>query len=429
MLFSLVPCPVRRWLTCGIAYFMLVHSTSAISATAEPEGALTLAGAVQTALQRNPELAVSEYTLKSSEARITQAGVRPNPTLSVELEDFLGTGEASGMKSLQTTLSLSQVIELGDKRQLRRNAASSNLELDSIVRQAQQLDVLAEVTRRFIAVAAAQEKLKLAERTVMLNETTLRAIDTRVQAARSPEAERSRARIALTRARLEQQHSSVDLQSARHSLAAMWGSNSPTFTQASADLFALPETASYATLMQDLLSNPDFIRFASETRVRDAELQLAQAQRRANLNLSIGVRRLEASDDSALVAGFSIPLQVFDRNQGTIQEATLRRAQTQAQQQAAQIKAEATLYGLYLELQANRTRMNTLRNEALPQAQQALEQTQYGYERGRFSYLELAEAQRELLELESAAIDAAADSQRMLCEIERLTGKPLAATR
>ncbi len=72
--------------------------------------------------------------------------------------------------------------------------------------------------------------------------------------------------------------------------------------------------------------------------------------------------------------------------------------------------------------------MNTLRDAVLPQAQQALEQTQYGYERGRFSYLELAVAQRELLELESAAIDAAADSQQMLCEIERLTGQALAET-
>jgi outer membrane protein, heavy metal efflux system len=424
MLFS----SVRLLLACSSVFFWLASSAFAAATAYEPEGVLTLTGAVQTALQRNPDLAVSEYTLKTGEARITQAGLRSNPTLSLELEDFLGTGAVSGVKAMQTTLSLSHVIELGDKRQLRRNAAASNLELDSIARQAQQLDVLAEVTRRFIAVVAAQEKLRLNERAVTVSDATLRAIDTRVQAARSPEAERSRARIALTRAKLEQQHGIVDLQSARHALAALWGSNSPQFSQANADLFALPDTASYANLMQDLLGNPDFIRFASETRLRDAELRLAQAQTRANLNLSIGVRRLEASDDTALVAGFSIPLQVFDRHQGAIREAELRRAQTQAQQQAAQIKAESTLFGLYQALQANRARMNTLRDAVLPQAQQALEQTQYGYERGRFSYLELAVAQRELLELESAAIDAAADSQQMLCEIERLTGKPLAET-
>ncbi len=419
---------VHRWLTCCCVCLLLVSGVHAAPAAPEPNGVLTLAGAMQAALQRNPDLAVSEYTLKAGEARITQAGLRPNPSLSVELEDFLGTGEVSGVKALQTTLSLSQVIELGDKRRLRSNAASSSLDLDSIARQAQQLDVLADVTRRFIAVVTAQEKLKLAERATTLSDATLRVIDTRVQAARSPEAERSRARIALTRAQLEQQHSASNLQSTRHALVALWGSNTPEFVQASADLFALPDTASYASLMRDLQNNPDFTRFASEARLRDAELRLAQAQTRANLNLSIGVRRLETSDDTALVAGFSIPLPVFDRGQGTIREAELRRAQTQAQQQAAQIKAEATLYGLYQELQANRARMNTLRNQALPQAQQALEQTQYGYERGRFSYLELAAAQRELLELESAAIDAAADSQRMLCEIERLTGTPLIET-
>ena len=67
-----------------------------------------------------------------------------------------------------------------------------------------------------------------------------------------------------------------------------------------------------------------------------------------------------------------------------------------------------------------------MRTTVIPQAQAALEQTRYGYERGRFSYLELGTAQQELLEVQKAAIDAAARYHQNLAEIERLTGEPLA---
>jgi cobalt-zinc-cadmium efflux system outer membrane protein len=120
-----------------------------------------------------------------------------------------------------------------------------------------------------------------------------------------------------------------------------------------------------------------------------------------------------------------MPLPVFDKNQGTIRQAEVRLAQTDAQRNSAFLRAQAAVYRLYQELQASRVRLETLRNEALPQAQQALDQTQFGYDRGRFSYLELATAQQELLELRAAIIEAAADYHRTLTEIERLTGEPV----
>jgi cobalt-zinc-cadmium efflux system outer membrane protein len=161
--------------------------------------------------------------------------------------------------------------------------------------------------------------------------------------------------------------------------------------------------------------------------LRDAEVHLARAQSRPNLTFGIGVRRFSRTGDAALVAGFSIALPLSDRNQGAIREAEVRRAQTDATRGAAFVRARAAIYGLYQELLASRSRLETLRNDALPQAQQALGQTQSGYERGRFSYLELATAQQEQLELRAAIIEAAADYHRVLAEIERLTGEPLAA--
>jgi len=392
---------------------------------AEPQGALTLDAAISATLTRNPDLAASSFTLKAAEARITQARLRPNPELSVEFENFAGNGGLQGTDGLESTLSLSQVVELGGKRRLRTDRALMDRDLLGVERQAQELDLLAEVTRRFIALVAAQDRVALASMTSAIAQRTHDAVAIRVQAARSPEAERSRASIALTRARVEVQQAESAMRAARQTLAALWASQRPEFAEASGDLLSLSPVKPLEAVLAELEQNPDFLRLASEARLRDAELRLARAQARPNIVFGIGMRRFEDAKDSALVAGFSIPLPVSDRNQGAIREAEMLRAQTDAQRQAALTRARATVFALYQELSATRVRVDTLRSGALPEAQQALEQTQYGYERGRFSYLELATAQQELLDLRAAIIDAAADYHRLLAEIERLTNAPL----
>jgi cobalt-zinc-cadmium efflux system outer membrane protein len=416
----------RRALWRGLVLFLMATAAAAVEVVAEPQGELSLSMAVAAAQARNPELAANAYELSIADARTLQAGLRPNPQLALELENFAGSGVASGVDALETTLTLSRVIEMGRKRELRRDAAGYARELAGVDRQARQLDVLAEVTRRFVEVVLAQQHDALAQEAVQLAEQTLAAISARVDAARSPEAERSRARIALTRARIEQQQAGSALLGARRSLAATWSSRAAQFSRASADLYVMPPVESLEDWVQRMGASPDFLRFASESRLRDAEIRLARAQARQDLNAGLGVRHLQASGDVALVAGFSIGMPWSNSNQGAIREAELRREQSLASAQAAQLNAEATVYRIYQELTAVRWRTETLLQTAIPQAQGALEQTRYGYERGRFSYLELASAQQELIGLRAAAIDAAGDFHLLLSELERLTGRALA---
>jgi cobalt-zinc-cadmium efflux system outer membrane protein len=402
----------------------------AVPARAAPDeaGPLTLPQAIAAAKARNPSLAASAYELRASDAHRSQVALRLNPELSLELEDFAGSGAMSGADSLQTTLSLSQAIELGGKRQHRMDVAQFGSELIAVEQQARELDVLADVTRRFINVVANQEQLTLAHATTELAERTVAAIALRVQAARSPQAELSRAQLALTRARIDARQAESALSGARYSLAALWGSTEPRFAAAQADLYRLTTLESLLAIQARLARTPDITRFASEARLRDAQSQLAQAQARPSLSFSIGVRRFEATDDTALVAGFSMPLPIANRNRGEIEEARLRREQSHAEEVAARVRIQATLSALYEQITASREQLNTLRSEAVPQAQAAFEQTQYGYERGRFSYLELASAQHELLVLQGAVIQAAADYHRLSAEIERLTSAPVVAS-
>ncbi|HEY5758738.1 MAG TPA: TolC family protein [Steroidobacter sp.] len=386
---------------------------------------VTLAGAIDLALKRNPALVASRYELTASQARVVQAGLRPNPELLLEFENFAGRGEMSGVKSLETTLSLSQVIELGDKRRLRSAAALADSDVASIEQRARQLDVLADVTRRFVEVVTAQERVRLAGEATQLARQTLDAINVRVEAARTPVAEGSRARIAVTRAVIEERQALTALRAARYGLAACWGDPEPAFTEASGDLFAFDAVQPLPSLLAKLERTPDITFFASQARLRDAELQVARAQARPNLTFSLGVRRLEATDDLALVAGVSAPLPMYDRNQGVIREAQARRVQSDRELEAAMVRLRSTLQATYEEMTASRETVEALRAEAIPQATVALDQVKNGYERGRFSFLELASAQQELLSLRASVLDAAADYHRLLAELERLTSEPL----
>lgn len=392
---------------------------------AEPHGSLTLGQALEIALQRNPDLLASRYQLTAAQARTTQAGLRPNPTLDIEFENFGGSGQANGADVLETTLMLSQVIELGGKRDKRRLAAAADGDLVEIDQRARQLDALADVTQRFIGVVDAQQHVMLAAESLRLAEQTLATIEARVQAARAPVAEVSRARIAATRARLDRRQAESTLRTARYVLASSWGGAEPDFAAAQADLYAFRPLQTFDSLVARIERNPVISRFASEARLRGAELRLAKAQARPDLEIGLGIRRFEETDDTALVAGFSMGLPLFDRNQGAIREAQAMRRQSEAEKQAAIVRVRAVLYAVYEEMTTARERCQSLRDEAIPQALTALEQTQSGYERGRFSFLELLAAQQELLALRSAAIDAAADYHRLLAELERVTSEPL----
>jgi len=299
---------LRALLACA----PLVLTAGAGAQAPAPARDITLANAIDLALERNPSLAASLYELTAAQGRIVQAGLRINRELRLELENFAGTHEQTAFDALETTLSLSQVIELGGKRDLRRSVAEADRDLVIAEQRARELDVLAEVAQRFVDVAAAQERLRYARAGATLASQTLDAITQRVNAARSAVAEQSRARIAVTRATIEQREAESGVVAARYALAALWGDAEPTFGSAAADLFHFEPNEPFRAFFDRLERTPEFLAFASQARLRDAELKVAQAQARQNVALELGIRRLE--DDWALVAGFSKPLGTRNRN-------------------------------------------------------------------------------------------------------------------
>jgi outer membrane protein, heavy metal efflux system len=389
---------------------------------------ITLRTAIALSIERNPELKGSIFSLNAAEARIRQAGLKPAPELRLDLENFAGTGRLSGANALEATLTLSQVIELGDKRAFRINAAKAGRSLVTTEQQTLELDIVAEVARRFIHVVSDQAQLELTRRATTLASNTVKAVELRVKAAKSPEVELARARIALVRAGIDEEHAEHELATTRRKLAAMWGETEARYGRASADLFALPAIAGFPELAGKLKRNPDITRFLSEARLHEAEARVAESRRNMDVQFGGGIRRLESGDDHALVASITVPLFAGRRAEPALAEATARQQLSESAYQAEFIRNHARLFEVYQEMRHAMTETMALRDDVVPQMEDVLRQTEYAYQRGRYSYLEWVNAQVELLEVNRRLIESAGKVHLLLSEIERLTGETAVQT-
>ena len=388
---------------------------------------VSLREAVQQALAKNADLQGSRFALRAAEADVLTAGLRPAPKLGLQVEDAFGTGSAKGTDRAQWTLSLSQVVELGGRAKARVGAAESYAALAQVDQDARQLDVLANVARQYVELLTAQARHALAQETLNLARQTYAEIRDRVRAARSPEFHERRAAIAVARAELALEHAEHGWELSSRQLAATWGAADATHLRADGQLMLTPQVDAFEALLHRLHEQPAWQRFATESRLRDAEWRMARASRRPDVEWMVGARQLPGGDDQALVAGVSVPLFGKQRAQGAIDSAQWRREQTAAEAEQAKVQMSARLFAFYQSLRHAVRELDALQNTILPQLEAVERQTRDGLRRGRFAYFEWADAQRDLLASRRARIDAAREAHLNAIELERLTGVALSA--
>jgi cobalt-zinc-cadmium efflux system outer membrane protein len=227
--------------------------------------------------------------------------------------------------------------------------------------------------------------------------------------------------IAEARADIAVEHASHELASARVSLAALWNAVEPDFDAVAGNLFELPAVPSHEVLVSRLSDNPALRGLALGAQAARARERIAAASARPDLTWHVGVRRLSAFDDTALIAGVSLPLGSAGRSALSVAQSVAETAAADARAQAQQIEVRQRLFSTYQELVHARTAFEAHRDRMIPRAEAALTLTRKGFEAGRFSFVALSQAQRTLLELRSAQIDAAARYHTLLADIERMT--------
>jgi cobalt-zinc-cadmium efflux system outer membrane protein len=392
----------------------------------EPAGPLTIEQAVAYALQHNQELMAAALQIRAGSEATRQAGKLPNPELGVETENFGGRDDRTGFDGAETTISVNQLVELGGKRQKRQQLAALAEEEAVWEYRQKRLELVAAANLAFIEILVSQQRVVLATEQLNLSEQLLQTVTARVEAGKVSPIEATKARVALTNSRIFLEKCERELAVNRRNLTSLWGNGAPLFTAADGVLRVsdrgLPAPDA---LNSGLLSHPDLGLFAARIKQRDAQLALARAGRVPDITVSGGVRNYQETNDHAFVAALSMPLQIFDRNDGNIGEAGHRLTGARKEMEAARIRLEAELNQSYQRLVSATAEADVLEKEVLPAAQTAFAAVQEGYRQGKFNYLDVLDAQKTLFEVTMSHLDSLHACQTAFVEVKRLAGPDL----
>jgi cobalt-zinc-cadmium efflux system outer membrane protein len=399
----------------------------------EEKNDLVLRNAARLALQRNPELAAFSKEVQALKGVTLQAGLLPNPELTLFAENAgnlqkVDRSAAVGAKEVEqqdTTLRINQLIELGGKRAARVKAASLGEEVAEQAYEARRVDLIAQVANVFTEVLAAQEQLRLAEESQQLAQRVVNTVSKRVQSGKVPPIEETKVEVAFSATEIAMVQAQRDLATARKRLALLWGSSSPQFNKVLGNLESLVALPSFEALAERALASPMALRAMKNMEQRKAVLEVEQTRRIPNLTVMAGVLNHSQTGGTTAIAGISIPLQIFDRNQGNLHEAYQRVDKAMDEQMATELRLKSELTQAYEALIAAQNETRILRDSILPRAKSAFEVTNKGYELGKFGFLEVLDAQRTLFQNQVLYVRALANYQRFVNEIERLIAAPV----
>ncbi|KUO55515.1 MAG: hypothetical protein APF82_01260 [Sphingomonadales bacterium BRH_c42] len=394
---------IRRLLLAGTLLF------SSGPLWAEP---VTLPDALRQGLESSPRVSQAKAKADAAEARARQAGVSPNPELSLEVENFAGSGAFQGLRSTETTLALSQRIELGGKRSARVEVARAERDFAFLSYKSALADLERDIRFAHANLRSAEDRAVLARDNVTASDELLRTAKVLVEVGRDPPLRELRAQAQLAEAKAEQARTFGELLVARQLLATLIGSadGEPTATIMSED--APP------TLPPDTETLDVQLAFA-ERGAALARVRLARADAVPDITGSAGVRRFGEGRETAFVAGISIPLPVRDRNRGNIDAAQSDSLAAESGLALARLDANRARYEARMLLGAAEMRYEALAGPGIAQAEEALRLARLGYNAGKFSLLELLDAQSTLTQAKLNLIEARLDRARALAALIR----------
>jgi len=390
---------------------------------------LTLADALQRMLIENKQLQAQQHALLATEAEGQQFAVRPNPELAVEFEEFAGSGDYSDTDAMQSTLSVSQLVELGGKRARRQQLAEQQRLLAEQQLAVTRSNLISTTSQRFVAVLVAQKQLVLAQNQRSQAAEVLAIVNEGVLAGKKAPIEALRFKSLATQAQIRYQRAMATLDNSRMVLASSWQSSVVDFTEVEGNLRLLPALPTWDAIEQQLDKAPLFILGQRQQQLTQAELALQRANRISNVTFEVGLKRDSTNDDTALLAGLSMPLALFDRNQRGIAAANLRVSQADAEAEALRQQQRQQVLTTYRSAQLVRQEIEALTSDLIPAAQAVFEALSYGYGQGKFGVIEVLDAQGKLFDSEDRYIEALTRYHQQFSELGRLLGSEFTVDR
>jgi len=386
-----------------------------------PVSTLTLDEAVSLAGAANPTVRAKEFEVQAVGANEVTAALRPNPSANFLAEQFGGGSVAQ----TQYTFNVGQPIELGGKRQRRIDSARAatkvtGLELADLRRQ-----LVFQVKKSFSDILIAREALALTEQ----NLAALGELE-RVHRFRAEKGDISG--LELLRIEVERFAFERDASDARQALgAAKVALRTAVGQERVAEQFEVVGeltfpvvTRSRAELYRMALDARPDLRAAQAAREKArADIDLAKANAWWDITPQIEYQRI--GPDNTIGFGFSLPIKLFDRNQGEI-------ARTQAEAKRAEATREALLAQALAEVDlalaavtAEQAKVALLRDTYLPKMKQARDTVEFAYQRGGVTLLDFLDAQRTYREKSLDYFRSIGNYHTALYQLEAAVGGPL----
>lgn len=388
--------------------------------SANPAGIVTRTMAIDLAMRANPELAVATREVDANEGVIRQAGIIRNPELATSVED-------TRRDTRTTTVQINQPLELGGKRSARITAAERGRDVAMAELKAKQAEIRASVIAALYEVMSAQERLRLAQASAELAKQATTAASKRVTAGKISPVDETRARVAESGVRIELAQAESELATARNRLAASWGAKQARFDRVDGGVNDLPVVPEWSALAARVAASPGLLRARAEVDRRQALARVERTRQIPDITVSFGAKRDGALGRNQAIVGLSIPLPLFDRNQGNLQEATSRAYKAQDELAATEVRLQSELSQSFERLRTARQQAELFQTEILPGAQSAYDAAAKGFEFGKFGFLDVLDAQRTLFQSRLQYLRALSQAHQAAAELDRLLGEPTQA--
>ena len=401
--------------------------TTRLEAQSASPDQVTVEQAVQEAIEKNLGLLAERYTLSIADARIITARLRPNPVLSLSsgLPDH--TIFHSGTSPFSEVAHIDFVFERGGKREQRIAVAENT----RTVAQLQLLNTIRTLTLNVqnacVDVLLARANLALAQENLQAFNDIVQVNEARVHAGDLAPVELERTRLAALQFQNQVRQSESSLLIARNQLRTLLGR--PMQAEAldvGGELRRDSQPASLADVLQPALQlRPDLQALRRDQARSAADLRLQIAQGKVDYTIGAEYQRQQGNirEGNQFGISFSVPLPIFNRNQGEIE-----RAQQEQEQIVAKIRAlEADIRNEAQNASQRYTTANDLLQRIetgmLEQANDVRQTIEYSYRRGQSSFVEFLDAQRAFNDTRQSYSEARADYARSLYLLDAVSGR------
>lgn len=405
----------RRPSSRGLGIALLAVSCLLSGQSLADAGAVTFSQALQRAQENNPNMAAANWQMDISQAERRQAGLIPNPELSWEVED-------TRSDTRTTTVQLTQPIELGGKRGARIEVAQRGIDIAALGLEQYRNGLRAEVIQAFYGALQAGMRVELAEQSRQIAQRALGIAQGRVKAGKVSPIELTRAQVQLAELELESTRAQRDRRIAEDRLQLVMGQSAVSEQRPQGDATRLPEVPATSRLLSALAASAELRSAQTTIDQQEAAFALEKTQRIPDLNISVGSQYSAADRERVNLVGLSMPLPLFNRNQGNILAAARRADQSRDLRNAAELRLRNEIQAAAAQWQSAQVEIQAFESTILPSAQQAVDSTARGFEMGKFAFLDVLDAQRTLIQSRAQYIQSLAVATDSWVQLERVLG-------